>query len=215
MNQYLYVKHPITLDKVKIDEITAIQTIIQDAHVKFNENDEFKRDFFFSLFKEKKAVQLLKYVLYACKKHINDFIFFKSQIFVAWRAIIFCILKQESYGNRGFVYQVATGEGKSFIVVLIAAVLALFKKTVHIVTSNIALANRDYNTYYDFFNFLGLKYAALIHDNEKPDFEKEPYPIIKEHYPNEFMMKIISRILWNWILIFAAFYQIKIKPKRT
>ena len=50
--------------------------------------------------------------------------------------------------RKGVVYQIETGEGKSCIICLIAAVLALMKKTVHIASSNIKLANKGL---YEFF----------------------------------------------------------------
>lgn len=134
INPHLYVSHPINLARVKIDELKAIDFIINGAEEKYElkQDDTFKREFFFSLFKEKRAISLLKYVLYAykkyAKKHNSSFKFYKSQVFVALRAIYFCIRQEDSDDNRGFVYQVSTGEGKSFIVILIAAVLALFKK---------------------------------------------------------------------------------------
>lgn len=76
--------------------------------------------------------------------------------------------KNVNVGNKGVVYQVETGEGKSCIICLIAAILALKGKTVHISSSNIKLANRDYMDSFDFFRILGLKSAVLLHKNELP-----------------------------------------------
>ena len=70
--------------------------------------------------------------------------------------------------SRGIVFQVETGEGKSCIISLIAAILALNKKTVHITSSNIKLANRDYIESFDFYKKLGIKSAVFLHDNELP-----------------------------------------------
>ncbi|KAK8881401.1 hypothetical protein M9Y10_004137 [Tritrichomonas musculus] len=67
---------------------------------------------------------------------------------------------------KGTVFQIKTGEGKSCIVCLIAAVLAIKHKTVHVVSSNIKLCNRDYLESLEFFKLLDLKPAVLLHKNE-------------------------------------------------
>lgn len=70
--------------------------------------------------------------------------------------------------HRGFVYQVETGEGKSCIIAMIAAILALNGVKVHIASSNIKLANRDYMNSFEFFKLFKLKSAVLVHENELP-----------------------------------------------
>ena len=70
--------------------------------------------------------------------------------------------------KKGIIYQVETGEGKSCIICIIAAILALNGKYVHIASSNIKLANRDYMDSYNFFKQLDLKSAVFCHDNELP-----------------------------------------------
>ena len=78
------------------------------------------------------------------------------------------IKKNLSKHHKGVIYQVDTGEGKSCIICLIAAILALNGKTVHICSSNIKLANRDYMDSFDFFRQLKLKSAVFVHENELP-----------------------------------------------
>ncbi|KAK8839804.1 hypothetical protein M9Y10_031512 [Tritrichomonas musculus] len=76
---------------------------------------------------------------------------------------------QEEGINKGVIYQVETGEGKSCIISIIAGVLALKGKNVHIASSNIILANRDYMNSVNYFkNLKPIKSAVLVHDNELP-----------------------------------------------
>ena len=79
------------------------------------------------------------------------------------------LIKKYKYSySRGMIYQVETGEGKSCIIAIIAAILAINGKMVHITSSNINLANRDYMNSYDFFKLLKLKSAVFLHENELP-----------------------------------------------
>ena len=68
--------------------------------------------------------------------------------------------------SKGIIYQIDTGEGKSSIIKSLAAILAGNKKKVHIVTSNIELAKRDFFESQDFFDFFHLKSDVLIHERE-------------------------------------------------
>ena len=70
--------------------------------------------------------------------------------------------------NQGVIYKIDTGEGKPCIICIIAALLALMKKDVHIASSNINLSIRDYYESYHFFKSLGLSSAILLHYNELP-----------------------------------------------
>ena len=186
INPDLFVIHTMYLGKVKSNEMYTINKIIRKTNEKYQEKqfEVFKKEFFITLFTESKAKKLLSYVLYAFKKNKEKFRFLKSQVFVAYKAIDFCVQHRFNKNTSGFVYEVATGEGKSSIVMLIAAVLALFGQTVHVVTSNIILANRDYNEYCDFFAKLGLKSVVLVHKNEIPT--KFDDDIKEEHYSNEY-----------------------------
>ena len=49
---------------------------------------------------------------------------------------------------------------------MIAALLALTKNSVHIATSNIKLAKRDFVEIYDFYEKLGIKSVIMLHQNE-------------------------------------------------
>ena len=61
----------------------------------------------------------------------------------------------EILNGKGAIAQVKTGEGKSFIISLIAIVLVLHGRKIDIVTSNLELAIRDekdQRDYYKLFN---------------------------------------------------------------
>lgn len=77
-------------------------------------------------------------------------------------------VNKERNTHKGCIFQVKTGEGKSIIVAALAALLAKSGKTVHIVTSNISLASRDYQQSFNFFNKYGIRSAILIH---RKDFD--------------------------------------------
>ena len=98
---------------------------------------------------------------------------------------------------KGFIYQVHTGEGKSYIIQTTAAVQALMGKTVHIATSNIFLAIRDYYDSFVFFKKLGIKSSILLHKSELPTFSNDNndnynndddtnFKYRKELFPKEF-----------------------------
>ena len=92
-----------------------------------------------------------------------------SQIFAilkASKAMLEGIYDKENGGSRGVVYQIDTGEGKSMIIKALAAILASNKRKVHIVTSNIELAKRDFNDSKDYFKKLDISTEILIHENE-------------------------------------------------
>ena len=115
----------------------------------------------------------LIYVAYAYQHYAtysNSYLNFHvhtNQIFTALEACKVCLLKKDQ-NHKGVVYQVETGEGKSCIIQLIAAVLAICGKTVHITSSNINRANRDYFESYSFFQTIGLETAVLLHYYELP-----------------------------------------------
>ena len=113
---------------------------------------------------------------------IDNFQLHTNQIFTALDACRVCLLNDKK-NSKGVIYQVETGEGKSCIIILIAAVLAISKKTVHIASSNIILSNRDYFDYFHFFRQLGLTSSVLLHQNEIPKFDDD---IQEKYYPSEF-----------------------------
>lgn len=59
------------------------------------------------------------------------------------------------------INQIDTGEGKSRIMMVLAAYQALTKHTVDVVTSDLALAERDYFNFKQFFNVLGLQTSLI------------------------------------------------------
>ena len=76
--------------------------------------------------------------------------------------------KKTKKQRKGIVQQIHTGEGKSVTIQIISAVLAKMGKTIHIATSNIFLANRDYHDSYEFFQTIGIQSAVLLHKEELP-----------------------------------------------
>jgi preprotein translocase subunit SecA len=61
--------------------------------------------------------------------------------------------------QKSYVAEIGTGEGKSVVIALLAAYLALQGKTVHVLVNNRALLKRDYATNQGFFTMLGLTSA--------------------------------------------------------
>lgn len=99
-------------------------------------------------------------------KRMQGLVCIRNKIFTTLEASKIFLSKNNE--NSGVIYQVENGEGKSCIICLIASLLALMKKTVHIASSNITLANRDYHESYEFFKNLGLKSDVLLHYDELP-----------------------------------------------
>ncbi len=66
------------------------------------------------------------------------------------------------------INQIDTGEGKSRIMMVLAACKALMGNTVDFVTSNEVLAQRDYFTYMNFFKALGIK-VGLVSTTMTPE----------------------------------------------
>lgn len=75
-----------------------------------------------------------------------------------------CIPKS-SRQFKGRLAQVATGEGKSIIVAMVAAVFALMEKTVDVITSSRPLAVRDASEFSPFYQFYGLRCSHIAVDN--------------------------------------------------
>lgn len=109
-----------------------------------------------------------------------------NQLFATLEASLSCLFAEDKPLEKGIVYQLDTGEGKSIIIQVIAALLASTGKVVHIATSNIHLANRDYSESYEFFQNLGLDSSVLLHKNEipKPD-SKQKHKINLEYFSND------------------------------
>ena len=110
------------------------------------------------------------FLLYDYSLHSSTFkkkiILHRNQIFATIKACISCLMDKKSTKSNGIIYQVDTGEGKSFIIRVIAIILSQLGKSVHIATSNIKLACRDYLDGYSFFNHAKAKTAVLLHEKE-------------------------------------------------
>ncbi|KAK8836772.1 hypothetical protein M9Y10_037294 [Tritrichomonas musculus] len=115
----------------------------------------------------------------------------RNQLFLAFEVCYSAFLKGEKTDQKGIIYQLETGEGKSLVIELIAATLAAKKKCVNIVTSNIHLAKRDYVKSFKFFQKLNIKTSILLHKNER----KPPKRASKEYlkaYEEAFEVNEIS-----------------------
>lgn len=82
---------------------------------------------------------------------------------------LLCMLKS---GGR-MTSQIATGEGKSRIMMLLAACEHWLGKTVDFVTSDISLAERDYLEYQAFFNMLDAKVCLLFANSPVTSYKRE------------------------------------------
>lgn len=181
MRPDLYTKNQISLAKVKNKTLKKVKQIERKIKSKIVErkDKELINDKIFSLFKSQKIKNSLEYVAYAYSysKYKEGQIFFAhtTQIYTAYEALKNFILKKTN--RKGVVFQVETGEGKTYIVCLIAAALAKLNKTVHITSSNIKLSIRDYEESYKFFQLLQIETALLLHSNKLPSFVQKMYNI--------------------------------------
>lgn len=91
----------------------------------------------------------------------------KFQIYLH-KTQIFTVLGQLCY-PQGCVAQVKTGEGKSMIVSLLAFVLALQHKSVHIVSSSRNLAIRDQDKSFPFFKLFTIFTTHICVDDRKEE----------------------------------------------
>ncbi|KAK8885869.1 hypothetical protein M9Y10_041326 [Tritrichomonas musculus] len=168
INPELYVKdtlHVMKTDKESLDTIDRIQS---DSREQYNRFKGFVHQKINKFFHTDKMIILrgLTYLSYAVKC-FRDFELHRNQLFATFEACTSCLFNDKS-PDKGIIYQLETGEGKSIIIQIIAALLALNDKVVHIATSNIHLSNRDYADSYEFFKQLGIKSAVLLHYNELP-----------------------------------------------
>ncbi len=76
--------------------------------------------------------------------------------------------------SRGFVAEMQTGEGKTFVAALPAFVHSLTGQGVHVVTSNAYLAERDFETLLPVFELLGVS-AGLLEDGAAPARKRDVY----------------------------------------
>ncbi len=82
---------------------------------------------------------------------------------------LFKMLTSQSHSMN----QIATGEGKTRITMLMAAMMHGLGKTVDLVTSDVVLAIRDYNEYQNFFKMLGAKPAIITSNSSVEDYHTD------------------------------------------
>ena len=116
------------------------------------------------------------YTFITRKKFNIDFSIRRTQIYAVLQSYS-SFVDKKNRENKGVVYQIKTGEGKSCIVSLISAILAKSRDVshVHVVSSNIKLSKRDYLESKDFFYKLDCRPSVLLHKSElvKEDLETE------------------------------------------
>ena len=183
-----------------LDTVNKIQEKSKDKTIKNQNINEYQQSKTYFSTKSKKIIKkLLTNVIYALQIHVGNIFLYKSQIFTAYEACQTCFSDEKTFNDKGFIYQVETGEGKSYIIRMIASVISLIsqsslsskfganKKMVHIASSNIQLANRDYEDSRGYFQSLGLESAVLLHQNELPYYNDEAKKAeMKNLYPNDF-----------------------------
>jgi len=76
----------------------------------------------------------------------------------------------EILSGRGAIAQVKTGEGKSFIISVIAIVLAMHGRLIDVVTSNLELAIRDEKDQRDYYKLFNIKSGVLCRKDGDKDF---------------------------------------------
>ena len=76
--------------------------------------------------------------------------------------------------HRGRIAEMATGEGKTLVATLPLYLNALSGRGAHLVTVNDYLARRDAEWMGQLYNFLGLTFGCIQHDQE-PDVRREQY----------------------------------------
>lgn len=77
-----------------------------------------------------------------------------------------------THPNKKLISEIDTGEGKSRIMMILAANLALQGKTVDFITSDMQLAERDYLQYKQFFSALGVRTGLVSLDTPAELYQK-------------------------------------------
>lgn len=200
-----YVNHPLYLARTKAETLFSVENLINEITEKINKNQECSQDAkkLYLLFStpSQKISKILSYVsqcyISCVRKQNPNFFLHAMQIYTAYEACNFFF--DQNIKHSGIIYQVETGEGKSCIICLIGALLALMKKTVHISSSNIALSIRDYYESYEFFQVLGLKSAVLLHYNEMPNLNntKNDLAYNEKFFPKEFFDESLFKNSFN------------------
>ncbi|CAF1419452.1 unnamed protein product, partial [Rotaria sordida] len=95
---------------------------------------------------------------------IKQATYLDTEFYLTNTQILSCLIALHPNNNQGRLLQVATGEGKSTIISVLAVFYALKGKTVDIVTSSPILAERDSKEKAKFYNMFGL---GCSHNNDK------------------------------------------------
>jgi preprotein translocase subunit SecA len=93
--------------------------------------------------------------------------------------IISCLVALKAYSiNKGTLLQLATGEGKSIIICILAIINALKHEYVNVITSSSVLAERDAKNNEKLYKIFGLTCSS---NNEKSVYIKGPRPCYKSN----------------------------------
>ena len=196
-----YINDTLLLKRSEIKEMENVKSILEPSKKSHKDNIIKAIKEVHDIFKAK------------LKERINNFQFHTNQIFTVIEACNICL--GENIKNKKVVFQVETGEGKSLIIQLIAATIAKksSNKKIHIVSSNINLANRDYYESFELFNSNKLKSAVLLHKNELPyvnfpkDFNENCFP--KEFFDDKLFensMQMNFSVCREADIIFSTFF---------
>jgi preprotein translocase subunit SecA len=99
------------------------------------------------------------------QKHPNDTTQTIGQQVNATQTIaLYAMITAAANGNKKIISEIATGEGKSRIMMILAAYQALAGNTVDFITENFTLASRDFIAYSDFFAALDIPSRLISHD---------------------------------------------------
>ena len=79
-------------------------------------------------------------------------------------------LVNEILNSKGALAEIQTGEGKSYVISVVAIALVLYKKNVDIVTPNLELAFRDEEEQREYYQLFGIKSGVLCSDNGDKEF---------------------------------------------
>ena len=72
--------------------------------------------------------------------------------------------------TKGVLAEIQTGEGKSYIIAVVAIALALKGRKVDIVTSTLELAFRDEEEQREFYNYFNISSGVLCSENSDNEY---------------------------------------------
>jgi preprotein translocase subunit SecA len=93
--------------------------------------------------------------------------------------------------SRGFIVEMATGEGKTFSAMLAGTCYALGRRNVHMMTANAYLAKRDAEAATSILGRIGITAASLDRSVERPDRAKA--------YRQPLIYSTLSEIGFDWL----------------